>query len=788
MQDIKDTEVDERGSLSYWKRWLRAAKKARERHLEDSKNAYAEYEHQSSDSSDNLNRKSAPLYWSASKTLEPALYAKTPEVRSRRRNSIFNPITGLACSIAEKVGNYYIECSEFDSTMESFVCDSIHADKASLQVKYSADLEPARINLIPMADSFVMEDGVPFDGEVLQDEMGYFALSETEKVATNKKIKIIPLPFDEVLHTPEARYNHEITEKAYFFSLSEYEAKKRFSEEVLARIQWKEKKGEKDERSYLEKEEHSPCKIVEGWECWDLVSKKVYWVTDQLEMDFLDVKDDPYKLSKFFPDTDFVISSKPSKDLYPRPVYVRLKQTIEEAHKSKNKIHGLIDSIERVCLVDGANEELIYALNAARSGEYVAVTNLQSMLEKGGLESAIYWVPVKELVDAVSELVELESKFKADISEWFGVPDVLRGGLDPTGNAELAQMNQTAAHDRFRLHKKKIAKAASDAIALSIDMALELLTPEEIAQIIEFQGLSPEEQQIFPQALELLKSDKERMLAIDIDTDSMTFVNEQMKSEQMNQVAATLTNGFTQISQMAQIDPAIAGVALQALLSSLEAMPLGRKFQEGVSKAGGQLLDKLQNPPPPPPPPPDYEAMKLEIQSQKNQIQAQKNEAESMLKDREIRVNEMLVSLKEVEIFNKQAKEAQEIELKAVRLQLDKAIESFMMQIESVKTSFEANRIQLEEYKTIKMAEEAAMEENRLARESYLEEMRVNREMDKALLQTIVETQTAQAEQAQKAPPVVVKLEMPKAKKKKGKITFDEQGNGAVEIDEEDSK
>jgi len=89
---------------------------------------------------------------------------------------------------------------------------------------------------------FTNEAGIIWEDEVLADEQGFYGL-ETEQVRVNKKIRIAPICYDDILHTPTAKNEAEIREQAYYFCLTKNEAKAAFDEEIVESISWKTRKN-----------------------------------------------------------------------------------------------------------------------------------------------------------------------------------------------------------------------------------------------------------------------------------------------------------------------------------------------------------------------------------------------------------------------------------------------------------------------------------------------------------------------------------------------------------------
>ena len=368
----------------------------------------------------------------------------------------------------------------------------------------------------------------------------------------------------------------------------------------------------------------------------------------------------------------------------------------------------LIKRIKRRALVDGSNPELLLALNQLTDGEYIAVESLQQILEKGGIENLVWFIPVKELVDAISELTTLQEKFKNEFFEMFGVPDILRGATDPMEGVGTQELKSGAAQDRFKFPKKLVARLARDSIEMMIDLILQKFKDDEIAKIVNLPFMAADHQKDFAPALAALRSDDIRTVRVDIDTDSMSFLDDQLRAQKMTAGTTALIRGLEQVAQMGQASPEFAAVALTALLLMLESLGVSKEFEDMTRSAVGALIEKLKNPPPPPPPPPDYEMMKIQVAQMKAQGQI-------MARQRELDQAEWRMQLQQDQANMKAQNDAAEVQVKAFKAQLDEVVQTFMMQIEG-------QRLALDDFKADMAARESQMEEVRLAREADVEE------------------------------------------------------------------
>jgi hypothetical protein len=210
-----------------------------------------------------------------------------------------------------------------------------------------------------------------------------------------------------------------------------------------------------------------------------------------------------------------------------------------------------------------------------------------------------------------------------------------------------------------------------------VDLALHSYEPERIFQITGFQYEPPEDQQQFLAALQLLQNDEERFIRVDIETDSTSFIDENLRLQQATQISQTVIQGLGAVSQMMETNIDGAIVAMEALAGVLEAMPGSKSLIGNLKRQLEKLIEQAQNPPEPPPPPPDYEAMKIELLSQKQQLEAQ------------IKAEE--INLKGVKLQIDGQKAQSDAQLDALRLNLEQ-------QIASLEAQIDAKTIEIKEY------------------------------------------------------------------------------------------
>lgn len=789
MEESKQQE-DSRSKIGYWLKWLKAAKKAQKSHEEDASSAWAEYEW--ADVGEENSKRGYPIYKTSVDKLESALFAKCPEPRSKRKFGIQDEMALTMALINDRLASHLIEDGDCFEAWCAARSDFVHAAKASVQVIYSTDTEDYRVPLQVSGEgkeAIYYEEKVeePYDGEVLEENGKYFYNGKRAKEGT-KRIKLAPCLFDEILHTPEAKSNAEVREKAYKFCLSEEEAEKLFNADKSKTLPYKVAKDYKESSSDSGAETGSPGKVLEGWEIYCSNSKKVYWVCEDHTTDFLLVENDNLQLRKFFPSTPFIFQNKRRKNLYPTPAWVYLAPTARQLTNLYGRIFDLIEGIQRKALVYGASEELIDALNSPGL-TYVTAGKMLDILEKGGLQNLIQFVPVQELVASLTETIQLEEHFKNNFSEFFHLPEILRGQSDPNQSATQSEILQDEAHDTFRTSKELVVKLARDSVELMLDLAYRVYSDQEIQDIIGYKylpkgtpAMPPSEEEPegvparlghyerFPEALNRLRNDNQRLISIDFETDSSSFRDDKRELEKAQVIGKTAIDSLNMIGGL---EPQFVPIGLDMTLAVLESMGGSSKTEDMLRKAVADL-EKIRSKPTPPPP--DTEMMKLEVKKQEVEIKALTAQGDLQLEKRKLEQEDMKTQLLAL-------KTQGEMEIAKFESQFNAALEKALVQLEE-------QRVEIEKYKAEVMAQETLLEEIRLRQEA--DAMLIAQATESALASEPSTPVMAEAPKIELPSPqpmnLHVNVTMPKGGKKISKMIRPDGTETIIETDEQEAE
>lgn len=741
-------------SVKYWISQLDAAKAAAKDNLDASKDAWNEY--LAAGRTDNLlavdkeSEPRVPIFWSCIRTMQPALYSRTPTtVAQKAFDSMQDSVARVACIYLERLSKHLMRVNPFDRVMYSTRDTFFMSGKTAPRICFESDIktEITKVYLQPMqgpdgqpTGQFAGSDGqvYPPDTPAMQDETGVF-FENKEEILNAASCQVLPLYAKDVLHTPNARHQEEISWMAFYVPMTKDEAADRFGHEIAEKLSFK-AKGKEDEATPKGKESKLIYdQYAEIWEIWDKKTKHVYWLDKCYGQEFLDTKPDPYDLAGFFPVPDFMLGTVGCEDMYPVPDYVQLKPYLNQMHGIAKRIKGLVRATQVKGVADGNVPELANLANGTGEAEFLLINNFKELLGEADLNKLVKFFPTDKFIEAVQLLTQVLQGFEQKVYELYGLPDILRGVSDPRETAASQQLKGKFLSLRFSAIQREFQRLVRDTIELLCDLALKKLPEKNLQEIMGVINADPQEQQMWPAIYELLKNDRKRQVRIELETDSTITMNEVAEIEQRQFLAKTIFDGLGAMGGISQQSPAMMPVIAQTVEYVVRGVRDGKQVEDALAAAIQQMM---QPPPPPQPPPPDPIKMEeLAIKREEVAIKGRDSEAEARLAVAELQLKELALQLQNAASSNKLAMDAQ--------------FKQFEQQLESI-------RVETERSKALMSEKEKLWTEQRLQRELQMQE--------------IESIRGAQSKQ-----PIVVNVEANKPKKRKVRIVHNDDDTSDVE-------
>jgi hypothetical protein len=653
------------------------------------------------------------ILWSNLQVLMPAVYARNPVPEVERRFKDEDPVGREASEVLERCLDYCIKTQSFKDIMRAAVLDRFLPGRGVVWVRY-----------------------VPHFAQVEAPE----SLSDDVDPAPEQKLSGDPqaVPDEEIEHEEcLADYVHwkdfghtvartwtEVRAVWRVVYLTRAECVQRFGEEIGKKIPLAATDGKDRGDATVD----GNLKKAMIYEIWDKVEKKAVWLCKEYPDGLLDQKDDPLRLSGFFPCPRPLYATLDNETMIPTPDFVLYQDQADEIDTLTARIASIAKALKVAGVYDASAQGVQRLLDEGTENKLIPVDAWAAFAEKGGLKGAIQFLPIEEIAQTLLHLYDTRDRVKQDLYEITGLSDIIRGANDPTETATATRSKSAFASIRLRDMQDEVSRFARDTLRIMGEVMAEHFGIETLAKI---SGVDlPTEQQkaqvqaslqpqppmlgqqqpaqapqptpeqfavlqkpTWEQVGQLLQDDAARNFRIDIETDSTIGEDEQLQKaermEMLKAVAAFLQQAIPAIQQNPQMGPLLG----QMLMFTLRSFKAGRTLENVFESTMKQLEDASKQPAKP-----DPEKVKADAAAQAVQTKAQADiqvnrdriQAETAQSERELAMQKDLEQFKALleqqtayaEQDAQQRQVAQETALEAHRDQMRMAMEERLAQQE----------------------------------------------------------------------------------------------------------
>ena len=538
------------------------------------------------------------ILWSNVQTLVPAVYSRLPRPDVSRKFKDNDPVGRVASQILERA----LECDiqnypDFRTTLSQNVYDRFLGGRGTSWIRY----EP----------HFSTEPGDPVDG------LG--ATSSTDEIPQVEILKYECAPIDYV-HWRDFGFTvgrtwDEVTAVWRRVYMTREALVDRFGEDLGGKVPLDSKPPDlRQQRSY-----GSDSMDARGliFEIWDKEASKAIWISKSLGK-ILDERDDPLELPEFFPCPKPLLATTTTDSLVPIPDYVLYEDQAKSLDTLADRISGLIEALKVRGCYDAATPELARLFSEGENNALIPVNNWAAFVEKSGLKGAIDLVDLTIFGTALQQAYQAFDQVKAQIYEIIGLSDIMRAVSDPNETLGAQQLKAHFGGNRLMAYQNQVALYATEILRLKAHVICTKFSSQSILTMADIKNFSEQDQQLIPQALELLKCEPCRSFRIDIEADSMVQIDEetdkQSRMEFLNAVAGFLKETVNGAAGNPQLTPLMVSM----LEFGVRGFKIGKELEGEIDQAMEQMKAKAQEPPQPP-----IELQKLQAQGQQKQAEMQ---------------------------------------------------------------------------------------------------------------------------------------------------------------------
>ncbi len=587
-----------------FKKWEARANKIVKRYRDDNRN-------QNTNETAKFN-----ILWSNVQTLIPAVYARLPKADVARRFGDSDPVARVASQLIERALDFEVEhYSDFRSTMKHAVEDRFLGGRGVAWVRYEPHV---RTQDMPEDGLQVTEDVDEVDDKEAMTLDG--AMGEEEP---QEEIEYECAPTDYV-HWKDfghsvARTWEEVTSVWRWVYMTKESLVERFGEEMARKIPLD--AGPETNKQYTQSsKDFTRAKICE---IWDKESGKVYWISKSCPQ-ILDERDDPLELENFFPCAKPLYATMTSDTLVPVPDFVLYQDQATELDILTDRIDGLVKALRVRGVYDASQPALQRLLTEGDNNTLIPVDKWMAFSEKGGLKGSIDLLPLDTLSAALLQCYRAREEIKGQIYEITGISDIVRGQTAASETATAQQIKGQYAGLRLRSMQEDVALFASELFQLKAQVICTKFQPSTILQYAAATAMQPADQELIPQALELLKNKPLRSFRIQVDSDSLVQIDEQQNKRDRTEFLQAMGGFLNQALPMGQQAPEMIPMLVELVKFGIGAYKKAEPIEGTIDQAMEQMKQKQQQMAAnPTPPPPDPEMLKLQAQAQSEQMKMQ---------------------------------------------------------------------------------------------------------------------------------------------------------------------
>ncbi len=555
------------------------------------------------------------ILWSNVQTITPAIFARLPRPDVSRRFRDNDPVARVASMMLERALDYEItHYGDYKAAMDQSVLDRLLGGRGTSWVRYEPHIA-----------------GAGTEGEDVPDD-GLQVTEDTDEAKTEggiyredqETIEYECAPCDYVYwrdfgHTI-ARTWQEVTAVWRKVYMGRPALVERFGEELGNKIPL----DTKPENSKTFNE-----KMGEGafeaciYEIWDKTSGEVIWLSKSMGK-ILDVRPDPLKLENFWPCPKPLYATLTTDKLEPIPDFVLYQDQAKQLDTLADRIDGFINALKVRGVYDASEPSLARLFSEGENNTLIPVKNYAAFSEKGGMGGAINLVDIAPIAQALNMSYQAMDQVKNQIYEIMGIADIQRGQTDPNETLGAQIIKSNNASGRLKTMQHAVVDFATELLSIKAQIICNHFTDDTIVKISGAMQLSPQDQQLIPQALALLRNEAAKNFRVEVTSDSMIYQDEQQEKADRLEFLSAMSGFLSQAVPAAQATPELTPMLVEMLKFGVTAFKAGKglegmidetadKFREQAKAAEGQPKE----------PPVELQKIQLQAQIEQQKMQMQ---------------------------------------------------------------------------------------------------------------------------------------------------------------------
>jgi hypothetical protein len=556
------------------------------------------------------------ILWSNVQTVTPAIFARLPRPDVSRRFRDNDPTGRVASMMLERALEYEIEhYGDYASAMRQTVQDRLLGGRGTAWVRYEPHIT---------GQEGGMGEGAPEDGFQLTEDIDEAETEGGIYRENQERIEYECAPVDYVhwrdFGLTVARTWEEVTAVWRKVYLGRPALVERFGEELGGKIPLDTKP--ETSKTFNEKMGEGASEAV-VYEIWDKTTGQVLWLSKSLGR-ILDTRDDPLQLENFWPCPKPMFSTLTTDSLIPVPDFVLYQDQARQLDTLADRIDGFIQALKVRGVYDASEPSLQRLFTEGENNSLLPIKNWGAFAEKQGMSGAIDLVDIAPIAAALQMAYQAMEQVKGQIYEIMGIADIQRGQTDPNETLGAQIIKSNNASGRLKTMQHDVVNFATALLQIKAQIICQHFTDDTIIKISGAMQLSPQDQQLVPQALQLLKDEPAKNFRIEVTTDSMIYQDEEQEKQDRMQFLQAIGGFVSQALPIAANVPEMTPMLMEMLKFAVTAFKAGKGLEGIIDETADKFREQAKaQEGQPKPPPPEIQKAQMEAQSKMQQMQMQ---------------------------------------------------------------------------------------------------------------------------------------------------------------------
>ena len=561
------------------------------------------------------------ILWSNVQTITPAVFARLPRPDVSRRFRDNDPIGRVASMMLERALEYEIEhYGDYASAMKQAVQDRLLGGRGTSWVRY----EPHIVG--EMNDE---SESAPDDGYQITEDIDEAETEGGIHRENQERIEYECAPVDYVhwrdFGLTVARTWEEVTAVWRKVYMGRPALVERFGEELGGQIPLDTKP--ESSKTFAEKMGEGSHEAV-IYEIWDKTTGQVLWLSKSMGK-ILDVRDDPLQLENFWPCPKPMFSTLTTDSLVPVPDFVLYQDQARQLDTLADRIDGFIQALKVRGVYDASEPSLARLFSEGENNALLPVKNYAAFSEKGGIVGAINLVDIKPIAEGLNMAYQAMEQVKGQIYEIMGIADIQRGQTDPNETLGAQIIKSNNASGRLKTMQHDVVNFATALLQIKAQIICQHFTDDTIVKISGAAQLSPQDQALIPQALQLLKNEPAKNFRIEVTSDSMIYQDEQQEKADRVEFLKAVSSFMQTALPVATSSPELTPLLMEMLKFGVTAFKAGKGMEGLIDETADKFRQQAkQLEGQPKPLTPEQQKMQMQMQVEQAKIQAQQAKAQ----------------------------------------------------------------------------------------------------------------------------------------------------------------